>query len=69
MNRYFLISYTAEKEGKPSKGYFTLINYEGKMPNYRFIEETINKRHGLINLTISNIYEFKSRQDFLDFTL
>lgn len=63
-NRYFMISYRANTGGI---GNCFAIRYGGKFPKESEIESAVKKDHN-IDITITNIFEFKSEQDFLDFT-
>jgi len=62
--RYFLVAYTSEED----EGSFTIISSSGKMPSYKEMQkqvcESLKKD---IKIAITNIFEFESEQDFLDF--
>jgi len=62
--RYFLFTYVSGN----NTGNIWLKNEIGKVPSNKFLKEHSRKTHGLDNLVITNVFEFKSEQDFLDFT-
>lgn len=44
------------------------LKTNGDFPKHKDIREWLKKEYGLENPIITNIFEFKSEQDFLDFT-
>lgn len=62
--RYFLFSYVSGS----ITGNIFMKNTEGEMPSNKFLVEYLKKEHTLDTVVITNIFEFKSEQDFLDFT-
>lgn len=62
--RYFFFTYVSGNK----TGNIWMKNTEGKFPSNSFIVEYLKKKHTLDTVIITNIFEFKSEQDFLDFT-
>jgi hypothetical protein len=63
--RCFLVTYLSQTDN----GSLTIISGSGKMPSHKEMQkqicELLKKE---IKIGITNIFEFKSEQDFLDFT-
>lgn len=62
--RYFLFGYVSDG----NTGNTWLRNLEGKVPSHSYVAEFIKGKLGTKNAAVTSIFEFKSEQDYLDFT-
>jgi hypothetical protein len=62
--RYFLFAYVYQGGG----GSLTATNHVGEMPSYEYINSQVKVVNKLsCNIAITNIYEFKSKEDYEQF--
>lgn len=62
--RYFLFAYVSNG----NTGNTWLKSENGKVPSHKSLVKTIKEKLSTKNAAVTNIFEFKSEQDYLDFT-
>lgn len=65
MDRYFLVAFTGTKRGDQAAGscQFTLDHFPGKKETSAWIIDAF----GVSDVVITNIYEFKTKEDYDSF--
>ncbi len=70
--RFFIVSYTAFRNEKFANQIYGLeanINFEGKFFNHNEFRKQLCQQHNFLydSIVITNIFEFKSEEDFNEF--
>jgi hypothetical protein len=63
-DRYFLITITYDTGGRTGSAFYTSV---GQFPSQQNIFEWCVKSYKAKNFVINNIYEFKTKEDYLQF--